>query len=493
MWKALLLWFDSRLKLKETVMPMMKHPIPAGAAGPMGWFYVFGSASMTLLILQIVTGIGLALVYVPSADKAYESLEYLNYEAPMGWFLRSLHYWSGSAMTLMVCIHMTQVFLHGAYKYPRELTWMVGVVLFLCTLGMMFSGQVLRWDTDAYWGVGVGAAMAGRIPLLGPAAVHLLLGGPVIGGDTLSRFFALHVFVIPAVLLGSLAVHLWLVLKCGISAPPVPGQVVNPNTYHAEYEKELEKGEPFLGPAMMKDAFFSALTVLVVLFLAAYVGPKGPSDPPDPTIAGANPRPDWPFLWLFGLLSLSRPDMETFIILVFPVVLILALFAVPIISRRGERAPTRRPAAVLAVIVTWTILGILSYEGATSPWSPIMDAWSRDPVPTNIVKRLNPRELQGALVFQNKNCRNCHALYGEGVVRDERGGKRGPDLTDVGSRLTRNQLIDQVSNGTPGGGNMPAYGKQIRPEEMAALADFLSSLRPPGTQPALAAGDPPKN
>ena len=238
MWKSLLLWFDSRLRFKETVMPMMKHPIPAGAAGKMGWFYVFGSASMTLLILQIVTGIGLALIYVPAADKAYESLEYLNYEAPFGWFIRSLHYWSGSAMTLMVCIHMTQVFLHGAYKYPRELTWMVGVVLFLCTLGMMFSGQVLRWDTDAYWGVSVGAAMAGRVPVIGPAVVHLLIGGPVIGGDTLSRFFALHVFVIPAVLLGSLAVHLWLVLKCGISAPPAPGQVVDPTTYHAEYEKD---------------------------------------------------------------------------------------------------------------------------------------------------------------------------------------------------------------------------------------------------------------
>lgn len=493
MWKALLLWFDSRLRFTETVMPMVKHPIPAGAAGPMGWWYVFGSASMTLLILQIVTGIGLALVYVPSADMAYESLEYLNYQAPLGWFLRSLHYWSGSAMTLMVAIHMTQVFLHGSYKYPRELTWMVGVVLFLLTLGMMFSGQVLRWDTDAYWGVGVGASMAGRVPGVGPQVVHLLLGGPVIGGDTLSRFFALHVFVIPALLLGALAVHLWLVLKCGISAPPAPGQVVDPKTYHAEYEKELEKGEPFLGPAMMKDAFFSALTVLVVLFLAAYVGPKGPSAPPDPSLAGANPRPDWPFLWLFGLLSLSPPSMETFIILVFPVVLILALFAVPLVSRRGERAPSRRPVAVLAVIVIWTILSVLSYEGYTSPWSPIMDAWSKDPVPTNIIKGSSPRELQGALVFQNKNCRNCHALHGEGVTPGERGGTRGPDLTNVGLRLTRNQLIDQVSNGTPGGGNMPAYGKQVRPAEMAVLADFLSNLRPPGTDPAIAAGDPPKN
>lgn len=480
MLKSLGAWLDARLQLRETVMPMLKHPIPSGAAGPMGWWYVFGSASMTLLFLQIFTGIGLALVYVPSADKAYESLQYLNYQQPWGWFLRAMHYWSGSAMTLMVFVHMTQVFLHGSYKFPRELTWIVGVGLLFLTLGMMFTGQVLRWDTDAYWGIGVGASMAGRVPGLGPTIVRLLLGGPVIGADTLSRFFTLHVFVIPALLLVTLGMHLWLVLKCGISAPPIPGRPVDPKTYHAEYEKELEKGEPFLGPAMMKDAFFSAFVVIVVIALSAYVGPKGPSDPPDPTLAGANPRPDWPFLWLFGLLSLSPPSMETFIILVMPLVLIVGLLAVPLVSRRGERAPSRRPVAVLSVIVIWTTLGILSYEGHTSPWSPIMDAWSSDAVPIDIVRRSSPVELQGALVFQNKNCRNCHAL--EGV-----GGTRGPDLTTIGARLTRDQLIDQVSNGTPGGGNMPAYGKQVRPAEMNAIADFLSSLRPAGVRPAIEA------
>jgi ubiquinol-cytochrome c reductase cytochrome b subunit len=477
MFRSLLAWLDARLHFGETVMPMLRHPIPRGAAGPMGWWYVFGSASMTLLMLQILTGICLALVYVPSADQAYESLVYLNDEQPWGWFIRALHYWSGSAMTLMVCIHMTQVFLHGAYKFPRELTWIVGVFLFLLTLGMMFTGQVLRWDTDAYWGLGVGASMAGRVPGAGPAIVRLLLGGPVIGADTLSRFFTLHVFVIPGLLLGALAVHLWLVLKCGISAPPVPGQVVDPKTYHAEYEKELEKGEPFLGPAMYKDAFFSALVVIVVVALAAWIGPKGPSDPPNPTLAGANPRPDWPFLWLFGLLSLSPPEMETAIILLLPLVMVAGLVAVPLVSRSGERSPRKRPVAVLSVVFIWTMLGVLTYEGATSPWSPVMEAWSSDAVPVEMVKRSSPVELQGALVFQNKQCRNCHALDGVG-------GRRGPDLSDVGVRLTRDQLIDQVSNGTPGGGNMPAYGKQMRASEMAALVDFLVSLRPKDVPPA---------
>src|ERR1700747_1651198 len=125
---------------------MMTHPIPRAAAGPRGWWYVFGSASMTLLMIQILTGIGLSLVYVPTADQAYESLVYLNEQQPLGGFLRSLHYWSGSAMVVMVVVHMTQVFLFASHKYPRELNWLTGMLLLLMTLGMAFTGQVLRWD-----------------------------------------------------------------------------------------------------------------------------------------------------------------------------------------------------------------------------------------------------------------------------------------------------------------------------------------------------------
>jgi ubiquinol-cytochrome c reductase cytochrome b subunit len=479
--KRIYQWFDQRLGISDTWMPMMRHPVPRELAGPLGWWYVFGSASLTLFMLQIATGIGLALTYVPSAGQAYDTLLYLNYQQPWGWFLRAIHYWSGSAMVVMALVHMTQVFLHGAYKYPRELTWTIGVLLLLCTLGMAFTGQVLRWDPDAYWGVGVGASMAGRVPQAGPAIVNLLLGGPIIGADTLNRFFALHVFVIPGALIALLAVHLWLVLKQGVSVPPRPGVTVVRETYEATYHEELKRGEPFLGPSMLKDVFFSALVVIVVVVIAALVGPKGPSGPPDPTLSGANPRPDWPFLWLFGLLSLSPPDLETAIILTLPVVLVLALFAVPFISNRGERAPSRRPMAVLLVIVIYSVLAVFTYEGQTSPWSPKMTAWSGDAVPASLIKSdtrlMSPVELQGAVVFQNKQCRNCHAL--EGI-----GGTRGPDLTTVGIRLTRDQLIDQVSNGTPGGGNMPAYGKQMRPAEMSALVDFMVSLRPPKTEPA---------
>jgi ubiquinol-cytochrome c reductase cytochrome b subunit len=200
-------------------------------------------------------------------------------------------------------------------------------------------------------------------------------------------------------------------------------------------------------------------------------------------MSGANPRPEWPFLWLFGLLSLSPAGAETFIMLVFPVLLIIALFLVPFVSNRGERAPSRRPVASLGVVVIYTVLGALTWQGATAPWSPQMTAWSGDPIPTSIVAGSTPREFVGSLVFQNKNCRNCHALQGIG-------GKRGPDLTFVGTRLTRDQLIDQISNGTPGGGNMPAYAEQMKPAEMSAVVDFLVNRRPAGQAPAREASLP---
>ncbi len=258
-------WFDVRLGFSETLMPMMRHPVPREIEGPLGWWYVFGSAAMTLFLIQILTGIGLALVYVPAADKAYESLLYLNYQQPLGWYLRALHYYAGSGMVVLLLVHMTQVFMHGSYKYPRELTWVLGVFLLLCTMGMFFSGQILRWDPDAYWGLAVAGSMAGRVPVIGPWIVHLLLGGEIIGGDSLSRFFALHVFVIPGALIAFLAVHLWLVLKCGVSAPPVAGQIVDPSTYDADYHEELKRGVPFLGDAILKDVLFSSLAVIVVV------------------------------------------------------------------------------------------------------------------------------------------------------------------------------------------------------------------------------------
>src|SRR6201988_739001 len=191
-------WFDRRLQLAAPIREAAEHPVPRNTAS---WFYVFGSAALTIFLLQLATGILLAMVYVPSADEAWNSLQALNHQVAFGWFIRALHGWGSNFMVAIVLIHMAQVFLFGAYKFPRALTWIVGVLLLLVTLGMAFRGQVLLFDEDAYWGLGIGASIASRVPVIGPWAVSLMLGGPIIAGTTLSRFFALHVFIVPGLLI----------------------------------------------------------------------------------------------------------------------------------------------------------------------------------------------------------------------------------------------------------------------------------------------------
>ena len=169
-------WFEQRLQIEGPIKETVLHKVPRNTAS---WWYVFGSAAFTLLMLQIVTGILLALVYVPSAAEAWNSLNILNHQVPLGWFLRAVHGWGSNFMVAVVFIHMAQVFLFGAYKFPRELTWTVGVFLLLMTLGMAFTGQVLRFDQDAYWGLGIGVFILSRVPWMGGGLVHLLLGGPI--------------------------------------------------------------------------------------------------------------------------------------------------------------------------------------------------------------------------------------------------------------------------------------------------------------------------
>jgi ubiquinol-cytochrome c reductase cytochrome b subunit len=465
-------WFDFRLQLAAPIREAAEHPVPRNTAS---WWYVFGSAAVAVFLLQLVTGILLGLIYVPSADEAWSSLQALNHDVSLGWFIRALHGWGSNFMVAIVLIHMAQVFLFGAYKFPRELTWIVGVCLLLMTLGMAFTGQVLRFDQDAYWGLGIGASIASRVPVIGPALVSLMLGGPIIAGATLSRFFALHVFVIPGLLIGSVALHLLMVLKLGINEWPVPGRVVRRATYTRDYHKlTTDDGAPFVPYAIWKDLFFAGCVLLAVAACAMYFGPFGPTGKPDPTIIQTVPKPDYFFLWLYALLSLLPPSLETPALLVGPVVAIVALILLPFLSGEGEKSWRRRPIAVLTVLLIAVTLGTFTRLAEFAPWSPHMNAWSGDPVPDRLLRGRTALERQGALVFQVKQCRNCHAL-GEG------GGLRGPALDGVAVRLTQDQLIRQVIQG---GGNMPAYGKNLSPAETTALVAFLATLRPDGQRPA---------
>jgi ubiquinol-cytochrome c reductase cytochrome b subunit len=465
-------WLEQRTGAEAAIAPVLAHQVPRSSAS---WWYVFGSATLTLFLLQIATGICLALVYVPSADKAFDSLLYLNYRASFGWFLRAMHFWGSNAMVAVMTLHMIQVFLFGAHKYPREMTWLVGVFLFLCTLGMAFTGQILRWDQDAYWGLGIAASIAGRAPGIGDTLVHVLLGGPIIAGRTLSRFFAVHVFVVPGLLIALVGLHLWLVLRLGINEWPMPGRLVDRPTYRQRYEEDVRRdGVPFFPDAARKDMVAAGLVILIVLSCAALFGPYGPTGVPDPTLIDTAPKPDFYFLALYALFALLPPWTETTLLLIGPPLAILLLFLVPFIAGTGEKSWKRRPVAILGVLLIVLTVTSLAVLGILVPWSPRMEAWSALPTPVQYVAGRTPLELQGALVLQNKQCRNCHSLAGQG-------GKRGPALDGVGTRLTRDQLIRQVLQG---GGNMPAYGKNLSPPEVNALVAFLQRLRPPGEVPA---------
>jgi len=470
--KAIGEWLDARLQVGATIRDVATHRVPRETAS---WFYVFGSGAFVVFILQIVTGIMLAFIYVPSAGEAWNSLQVLNHQIALGWFIRALHGWGSDFMVAIVLIHMVQVFLFGAYKFPRELTWIVGVFLLLMTLGMAFTGQVLRFDQDAYWGLGIGASIASRVPLMGPSIVSLMLGGPIIAGATLSRFFALHVFVIPGLLIAFVGVHLLMVVKLGINEWPMPGRVVRKATYLKEYHELTQKdGIPFVPGAVWKDLFFGGIILLSVAACAIYFGPFGPSGQPDPTIIQTVPRPDFFFLWLYAVLSFLPPAMETPALLIGPVVLLLGLLLLPLIFGEGEKSWRRRPIAVLTILIAAIALGTLTHLATYTPWSPVMDAWSEIPIPAEFLQKRTALERQGALVFQLKQCHNCHAL-------DNQGGKRGPALDNVAVQMTQDQLIRQVIQG---GGNMPAYGKNLSPAETTALVAFLETLHPAGQTPA---------
>jgi ubiquinol-cytochrome c reductase cytochrome b subunit len=465
-------WLDARLQVGAVIRETAEHPVPRETAS---WFYVFGSAAFVVFILQIVTGIMLALIYVPSAGQAWNSLQALNHNVTLGWFIRAMHGWGSDFMVAIVLIHMVQVFLFGAYKFPRELTWVVGVLLLLVTLGMAFTGQVLRFDQDAYCGLGIGASIASRVPVIGPYAVNLMLGGPIIAGATLSRFFALHVFVIPGLLIAFVAVHLLMVIKLGINEWPMPGRVVRKATYIKDYHELTRKdGIPFVPGAVYKDLFFGAFIILSIVACAIYFGPFGPSGMPDPTIIQTAPRPDYFFLWLYAVLSLLPPSMETPALLIGPVIILAVLLLLPFVFGEGEKSWRRRPIAVLTILLSAVALGTFTRLAGNAPWSPVMDAWSAIPIPSEFLHNRSALERQGALVFQLKQCHNCHSL-------DNEGGKRGPALDAVAVRLTQDQMIRQVIQG---GGNMPAYGKNLSPAETTALVAFLETLHPAGQSPA---------
>ena len=208
-------WLDERLAWRQVWEAIFLRKIPK-----VNWLYTLGSASLFLAVNQIVTGILLTIYYVPTPDHAYDSVQYITTQVPMGWLIRGLHHWGASAMVVVVVLHMVRIIFHGAYKFPREMTWFSGVILLLVTIGFGFTGYLLPWDQKAYWATIVGTQIAAAPPVIGEWILLVIRGGEELSAVTLARFFGVHIWVLPATLLLLIAFHIYLVIRIGISAAP---------------------------------------------------------------------------------------------------------------------------------------------------------------------------------------------------------------------------------------------------------------------------------
>lgn len=215
MWKRLYEWLDERLGLKDLYKSTLDRAEPRG-----GWWNTLGSASLFLFVVQAVTGILLTAYYTPSPDHAYDSINYIMNGVTLGWLIRGIHHWGATLMVVVVFIHMLRVFVTASFKYPRELTWLIGVGLFLLTLGMGFTGYLLPWNQRAYWATTVGTQIAGTVPFIGDFILKTLRGGSDLSALTLQRFFSAHIWMLPAALAGLIGVHLYLIIRHGESHWP---------------------------------------------------------------------------------------------------------------------------------------------------------------------------------------------------------------------------------------------------------------------------------
>ena len=338
-WARINEWLEHRTGISTVVRKLFYEEIPASS----GWHQVFGSVALFLFLVQAFTGVLLAFNYAASPGEAYNSLQYILTEVTAGRLMRGLHHWGASMLIVVVVLHMTQVFLFGAYKKPREATWMVGVILLLLTLAYGLTGYLLPWDNRAYWGTVVTTSIAARAPLLGPYLTSLLGGKDSIGVVTFARFFALHVLLLPPATTLLIFFHIYLVRKHGVA--PAPGDEYVPK-------------KRFYPEQAFKDTL-AIFVAFVILFIMAVVVRVPLERAADPTDTAYTPRPEWYFLFLFQTLKFFSGSLEVVGSLVLPGLAVLLLLVVPFIDRDRVVAVTRRTFALTFVALAaigWTAL-----------------------------------------------------------------------------------------------------------------------------------------
>jgi ubiquinol-cytochrome c reductase cytochrome b subunit len=440
-------WLDHRTGVETAIRNFLYEEIPDSS----GWRHVFGSVAVFLFLTQAFTGALLAFNYAPTPGEAYNSLRYILTELTGGRLIRGLHHWGASMMIVVVVLHMVQVFLWGAYKKPREATWIVGVVLFLLTLAYGLTGYLLPWDNRAYWGTVVTTQIAGSAPLLGPYMSRLLGGESAVGVVTFARFYGMHVLLLPPATTLLIALHVYLVRKHGVAPTP---------------EDETRPRRKFYPEQVYRDtvAIFVAFAVLFTLAVAARVPLERLADPTDTSYI---PRPEWYFLFLFQTLKFLKGPLETIGAVGLPALAVLALVLVPFVDRGRLQRVTRRTAAmgaVALVLVGWTGLTVAAV--ATTPKPDISDQIDFSG-PTDWLQ-LSPEELAGLGFVQKEHCESCHTV-GSGKP------KVGPDLATT-RRKTAAWMIDHFKRPSAmvPGSQMPPI--QLSTPQLNSLASFLLKL-----------------
>ncbi len=468
-------WLDRRTGIRELLHEALDEPIPGGAS----YAYIFGSGLLFIFISQVITGIFLAMYYVPSADDAHTTVAYITKSVATGSFLRSLHVYGASAMVIVLVLHLTQTFMYGSYKGRRELLWLSGCVLFALVLGMAFTGYLLPWDQKAYFATAVGTNVISEVPWIGESLKELLRGGTQLGTLTISRFFVLHVFFIPALIFTFVAIHIFLFRKAGAAGP-----------VDEDPQEPKQKTEFFYPRQLLMDLGFT-LVLITVLGALAYFFPAPLGPPANMGNTQYIPRPEWYYRSVFQWLKLWHGSAEILGILVIPAIVALLFVGLPFYDRSRERRPWRRPAAVWAFGIVFTglvYLGGLSYyqddhrpsirmelanerleeqQYMREPFKPAMNGAS---LAASAPAAANPLVAQGKKVFQSNSCFACH---GEGGV----GTSIAPKLIGIGSKFNPTQLQYLLTHPTPkmNAGGMPHF--KFTPQQMKALISYLDSLK----------------
>jgi ubiquinol-cytochrome c reductase cytochrome b subunit len=474
----MLTWLDQRTGLVTFTKDFLTEDVPGGAS----YWYAFGSATLFAMILQITTGIFLTFYYAPSASTAWESTKYIIEKVPAGHFVLSLHYWGASAMIAFMAMHLLQGLLWGAYKKPRELQWVVGVVLFILTLVLGLTGYLLPWDLNALLASKVAISIAGSAPLIGGPTLAFLQDGASIGTLTINRFFGIHVWLTPAILIALVALHLMIFRWNGPAGPPI------------DEAPKLKPGR-FWPDQMYMDTVVS-LGMFAVIVLLSFLSPAPLDDKADPNNTAFVPYPAWYFMALFALLNIvggiQNPTLleilDLFATIIVPGVLVLVLILLPFIDRNPSRRLSRRPwvlgltAATMFGALALSVIGQVNVQtqqvlhgvaGASVAQAATGGAGTQ-PAPGGAAGATNV--AAGAPVYAS-NCAGCHGAAGAGQP-----GVFPPLANNPYVTGDPKAVIHTLNYGLNGAikvgdasytGMMPAWKGNLTPQQIADVINYI--------------------